>query len=190
MSEDCHDSNNVAAELDSAGDALAQIAFIQFSDDEIFREANRRRGIHPGPRLPSPGCHCQPGRCMAPKIVGTQTPCRDPEKANRPSIDHEAQVPEFEYSDCTQEDAVYGEKFASDVIKLGYNGDIRDAISVTRAVLHRYKRQLREAIAQNATLSAQAEASKTAIARSTDDVCPALIAVVEFGTPTIHLEAK
>jgi hypothetical protein len=33
----------------------------------------------PGP-LP-PGCNCQPGRCMAPVVMGRQTPCRDPEKA-------------------------------------------------------------------------------------------------------------
>lgn len=27
------------------------------------------------------GCYCQPGRCMAPVIMGRQMPCRDPEKA-------------------------------------------------------------------------------------------------------------
>lgn len=27
-----------------------------------------------------PGCHCKPGQCMAPRIMGRQTPCRDPEK--------------------------------------------------------------------------------------------------------------
>ncbi len=34
----------------------------------------------PGER-PGPGCHCQPGKCMAPKIMGRQMPCLDPEKA-------------------------------------------------------------------------------------------------------------
>jgi len=29
-----------------------------------------------------PGCHCQ-DRCMAPVVMGRQTPCRDPEKAAR-----------------------------------------------------------------------------------------------------------
>ena len=36
----------------------------------------------PGP-LP-PGCFCTPGHCMAPKIGGRQTGCRDPEKALAP----------------------------------------------------------------------------------------------------------
>lgn len=27
------------------------------------------------------GCHCEPGRCMAPKIMGRQQPCLDPMKA-------------------------------------------------------------------------------------------------------------
>ncbi len=28
-----------------------------------------------------PGCYCQPGRCMAPVVMGRQMPCRDPQKA-------------------------------------------------------------------------------------------------------------
>ena len=32
----------------------------------------------PGP--PDPGCHCKPGRCMAPVVMGRQTVCRDPSK--------------------------------------------------------------------------------------------------------------
>lgn len=31
-------------------------------------------------KLPD-GCHCSPGNCMAPIIMGFQTPCRDPQKA-------------------------------------------------------------------------------------------------------------
>lgn len=27
------------------------------------------------------GCHCSPGNCMAPVVMGFQTPCRDPRKA-------------------------------------------------------------------------------------------------------------
>ena len=27
------------------------------------------------------GCSCQPGKCMAPVVMGRQTPCRDPKKA-------------------------------------------------------------------------------------------------------------
>jgi hypothetical protein len=30
-----------------------------------------------------PGCHCKPGQCMAPRIMGRQMPCRDPEKRDR-----------------------------------------------------------------------------------------------------------
>lgn len=30
--------------------------------------------------LPS-GCYCQPGKCMAPVVMGRQIPCRDPQKA-------------------------------------------------------------------------------------------------------------
>lgn len=30
----------------------------------------------------SPGCYCEPGKCAAPKIMGRQTPCRDPEKSS------------------------------------------------------------------------------------------------------------
>lgn len=34
------------------------------------------------PNEPLPvGCYCAPGRCMAPKVMGRQTPCRDPLKA-------------------------------------------------------------------------------------------------------------
>ena len=29
-----------------------------------------------------PGCYCEPGKCSAPKIMGRQTACRDPEKAS------------------------------------------------------------------------------------------------------------
>ena len=29
------------------------------------------------------GCYCQPGKCMAPKIMGRQQPCLDPEKAGK-----------------------------------------------------------------------------------------------------------
>jgi hypothetical protein len=42
---------------------------------------NFRYLIHnPDDPLPS-GCYCKPGHCMAPKIMGVQTPCRDPKKA-------------------------------------------------------------------------------------------------------------
>lgn len=27
------------------------------------------------------GCYCKPGRCMAPKVMGRQMPCLNPEKA-------------------------------------------------------------------------------------------------------------
>jgi hypothetical protein len=32
-----------------------------------------------------PGCYCQPGRCMAPVVMGRQMPCRDPQKAAAPA---------------------------------------------------------------------------------------------------------
>lgn len=32
-----------------------------------------------------PGCYCEPGKCAAPRIMGRQTPCRDPEKRDRPT---------------------------------------------------------------------------------------------------------
>lgn len=32
--------------------------------------------------MPPPGCHCT-RRCSAPRIMGKQMPCRDPEKAAR-----------------------------------------------------------------------------------------------------------
>jgi hypothetical protein len=34
-----------------------------------------------------PGCYCKPGQCMAPKIMGRQMPCRDPQKAALPADD-------------------------------------------------------------------------------------------------------
>lgn len=34
----------------------------------------------PSEPLPE-GCYCEPGKCMAPKIMGVQMPCRDPKKA-------------------------------------------------------------------------------------------------------------
>lgn len=52
----------------------------------LFRKANEP--------LPE-GCHCKPGKCMAPVIMGKQMPCRDPEKANAPKCDcwkHERRV--------------------------------------------------------------------------------------------------
>jgi hypothetical protein len=42
----------------------------------------RRESLLHQPNEPLPeGCYCQPGRCMAPVIMGRQTPCRDPIKA-------------------------------------------------------------------------------------------------------------
>lgn len=36
------------------------------------------------PRDPLPeGCYCEPGKCMAPVIMGRQMPCRDRQKAQR-----------------------------------------------------------------------------------------------------------
>src|SRR6185369_8437590 len=32
---------------------------------------------------PSAGCFCAPGNCGAPRVMGRQAPCRDPEKASR-----------------------------------------------------------------------------------------------------------
>jgi hypothetical protein len=45
------------------------------------------RYVEGGPLLRKPnsplpdGCYCKPGRCMAPKVMGMQQPCRDPQKA-------------------------------------------------------------------------------------------------------------
>jgi hypothetical protein len=33
------------------------------------------------------GCACKPGRCMAPKVMGFQTPCLDPDKAMRATFE-------------------------------------------------------------------------------------------------------
>jgi hypothetical protein len=42
------------------------------ADNSLLRSVNEP--------LPD-GCGCQPGKCMAPKIMGRQMPCRDPQKA-------------------------------------------------------------------------------------------------------------
>jgi len=40
-------------------------------------EAALRKANEPLPK----GCYCEPGKCMAPMIMGVQQPCRDPQKA-------------------------------------------------------------------------------------------------------------
>lgn len=42
-------------------------------------ESLLRLAIGPSGTL-APGCYCKPGRCMAPRIMGRQSPCRDPAK--------------------------------------------------------------------------------------------------------------
>lgn len=37
--------------------------------------------LRPASKLAPAGCHCKPGRCAAPVVMGQQVPCRDPEKA-------------------------------------------------------------------------------------------------------------
>jgi chromosome segregation ATPase len=81
----------------------------------------------------------------------------------------EVELPEFDYDDCSKEDAEYGESFAKMVIGKGYNGDIQDAIAVTRSVLHRYKRELRDALTQIAALTAQVEELSADNARLTQE---------------------
>jgi len=56
---------------------------IGVASDERARRAHhilRAALMRTAEPLPA-GCHCEPGRCMAPVVMGLQTPCRDPDKA-------------------------------------------------------------------------------------------------------------
>jgi hypothetical protein len=52
------------------------------ADTSAVGQSLLRPAISAANPLP-PGCHCKPGQCMAPRIMGRQTPCRDPEKRDR-----------------------------------------------------------------------------------------------------------
>lgn len=55
---------------------VALEAALAGSQEEVVGASLLRK---PGP-LPS-GCYCKPGKCMAPRVMGRQTQCRDPDKA-------------------------------------------------------------------------------------------------------------
>lgn len=79
-------ANEIVAAIDKANQVRAEKAEARVKELESTSTARMgksllRPAISADNPL-SPGCYCEPGKCAAPKIMGRQTPCRDPEKAS------------------------------------------------------------------------------------------------------------
>ena len=62
---------------------IERIALMEEENAQLKAELNHQSLLRSATTQPIQGCYCQPGRCMAPVIMGRQMPCLDPEKAAR-----------------------------------------------------------------------------------------------------------
>lgn len=69
------DAGTIAQLTERAEAAERECAALR-SELERLRAATSQGLLQPAGSKPPPGCHCPPGRCGAPRIMGRQMPCR------------------------------------------------------------------------------------------------------------------